>query len=58
MRQCNQKRKYLNIYMQYKYLSKKDPILNMDPEELENKGFRLPHERKTFGAMLAQVLKG
>lgn len=30
----------------------------MDPEELENKGFRVPHERKTFGAMLAQVLKG
>jgi len=30
----------------------------MDPEDLGNKGFRLPHERKTFGVMLAQALQG
>lgn len=46
--------------MQYKYLSKTYivQVLNMDPEGLENKIFRLPHKRKTFGAKLSQGLKG
>lgn len=54
------KRKYLNFYMQYKYLSKTHigQILHMDPEGLENKRFRLPHKIKTFGAKLSRGLKG